>query len=114
MEVLSDIYEVGLNLSKSCAKNYCDDTFNTITVRSDGDVLACCYDLTGQNPMGNILKDDLLSIWNNTQYLDLRRSIEERSFNSLCSNCNVVQPNAYLIIKPNILEKLQGKSSCVS
>lgn len=108
MEVDLDVYEVDVDPLDNPVGNYCDHTFNTMTVRSDGNVVPCCYDLTSQLVMGNIVKEDLSSIWNNEQYLDLRRSISEKKFNSMCSNCWVVQPFKYLMIKPEVLKKLNS------
>tara|TARA_B110000027_G_C16106539_1_gene295582 strand:- start:102 stop:1034 length:933 start_codon:yes stop_codon:yes gene_type:complete len=79
--------------------NYCDHVNNLMTIRSNGDVVACCYDLTSKLVMGNIMTDDPLEIWNNSKYKDLRESIESKKFKSICSNCAVVKPNKYLIKK---------------
>ena len=82
-------------------KSYCDLPINTITVRSNGDIVPCCFDLTSQLVMGNILEDNLLSIFNGEKYRQLRSSINEKKYNSLCQNCNVVRPHVYLL-KPHL------------
>jgi radical SAM protein with 4Fe4S-binding SPASM domain len=98
MNVMEDVYDVLYTSQES--RNYCDQVNNTLTVRWNGDVVACCYDLTSQYILGNIHHNNLESIWNNERYLQLRQSINEMSFMPPCSTCNVVKPNAYLVLKP--------------
>jgi radical SAM protein with 4Fe4S-binding SPASM domain len=112
MEVDMDVFDVVSDPLDNPVNNYCDHTFSTITVRSDGDVVPCCYDLTSQLVVGNIVKDDLSVIWNNENYRALRKSIYERKLNSLCSQCWVVQPFNYLMIKPKIDDVL-GKVTSI-
>ena len=78
---------------------YCDMVENTVTVRWNGDVVACCYDLTSQLVMGNVLQDDLETIWNAPSYLGLRGGIATRHYPGICDNCNVVKPPKYLVLK---------------
>lgn len=81
--------------------NYCDHVNNLMTIRSNGDVVACCYDLTSKLVMGNIMKEDPFEIWNNDDYQLLRESIKIKEYKSICANCAVVKPNKYLLKKPN-------------
>ena len=76
--------------------NSCDHIINTITIRSNGDVVPCCYDIASQYVIGNILKSTLKDIWNNEKYLILRKSIAEKKYLSLCRNCAVVKPQLHL------------------
>lgn len=78
--------------------NYCDDVMNTITIRWNGDVVPCCYDLDSRVILGNIHLSNLDTIWNNDQYVQLRKSIAERNFNPLCDECNIVKSPKYLQI----------------
>lgn len=80
-------------------KNECDHVVNTITIRADGTVVPCCYDLTTKLPMGNVNESDLGEIWNSARYIELRRSIREKEYMSVCANCAVVRPGKYLIPK---------------
>ena len=104
MEVLDDVYDIYFDPYDTETSNYCDHVEATITVRWNGDVVACCYDLTSQYVLGNILQDDLSTIWNNDKYIRLRQSINKKEFVPMCSNCNVVRSNVYLTIKPEVLE----------
>ena len=81
-------------------KNECDHVISTMTVRADGSVVPCCYDLTTKLNMGNVLTESLNEIWKDKKYLKLRESIKKKTFMSLCSKCNVVsKPPTYLLPK---------------
>ena len=80
-------------------KNYCDHVINTMTIRHNGDVVPCCYDLTTKLKMGNIMDDSISNIFNGTDYLNLRKSITNKDYFSICANCNTVRLNMYLIKK---------------
>lgn len=106
---IEDIYDVYLDPNDTAVINYCDHVYNTVTVRSNGDVVPCCYDLTSEYVMGNVLESDLASIWNNEKSVDIRKSIDQKKFMPLCDNCNVVKPKAYLSLKPDILKKFRNQ-----
>ncbi|OGN00904.1 MAG: hypothetical protein A3B91_01270 [Candidatus Yanofskybacteria bacterium RIFCSPHIGHO2_02_FULL_41_29] len=76
--------------------NYCDNVVNTITVRHNGDVVPCCYDLTSSMVMGNLLTESLESIWNNDRYLKLRAAIANFQPPAPCQNCLVLYPSRHL------------------
>ena len=79
--------------------NECDHVVSTITVRANGDVVPCCYDLTSKLIMGNVNEDSLSDIWNGSKYETLRNSINNKKFISICSNCSTVKPPVYLVPK---------------
>lgn len=99
MEVDGNIYELYRDPLDEDTRSYCDNVENTLTVRWNGDVVACCFDLTSQYVLGNIHQLDLATIWNSERYLNLRRSIRRREFINMCNNCNVVRPGIYLALK---------------
>lgn len=74
MEVDEDLYELYLDPNSPHATE-CDHVDNTITIRASGEVVPCCYDLTSQLVMGNVMQDSLAQIWNSPAYLELRRQI---------------------------------------
>ncbi len=78
-------------------KDYCDHVVNTLTIRSDGEVVPCCYDLTTELSMGNVKKNSLEEIWYNSKYNELRKSINSKKYISICNNCNEVRPSIFLI-----------------
>jgi radical SAM protein with 4Fe4S-binding SPASM domain len=111
MGAIDEFYEVQFDPFDEGDLNECDHVENTVTVRWDGNVVACCFDLTSQYILGNVLKSPLSSIWNNERYLSLRESIDLKKFIDICSNCNVVRPNAFLIMKPEVRSKLMSRKS---
>ncbi|OHB70606.1 MAG: hypothetical protein A2W23_03220 [Planctomycetes bacterium RBG_16_43_13] len=108
VDIIENTYDVYIDPNDTEVRNYCDHVYSTVTVRSNGDVVPCCYDLTSEYVMGNVLKSDLASIWNNEKSLYIRKSIDQKKFISLCNNCNVVKPNAYLLLKPDVLKKFSN------
>jgi radical SAM protein with 4Fe4S-binding SPASM domain len=77
----------------------CDMLDNTITIRWNGDIVPCCYDLTSKMVMGNVRQDTLKDIWNNVKYENLRESIKSRKHISICRSCSVVNKSRYLVPK---------------
>ncbi len=91
---LPDIYTVNTYQDPSIHNDYssfCDHVVNTITVRADGSVVPCCYDLLSDLNMGNIHNNSISSIWTSSAYQDLRDSISDSSPCLTCSNCNVIR-----------------------
>lgn len=85
--------------------DYCEHPTELITIRHNGDVVACCYDIISNYVLGNIQESPIERIWNNERYKALRRSIKCKRYLSLCQNCNVVKPQRFLIRKtPKVLE----------
>ena len=77
-------------------KDVCDHTLNTITVRSDGSVVPCCYDLTSQLVMGNVMETSLEQIFNGSRFNALRESIATKEYQSICKDCNTVRSPVFL------------------
>ena len=85
----------GLNLNPQPAKlenNFCDHIVNTFTIRWNGDVVPCCFDLINMMVMGNALIEDLDDIWNNEKYQKLRNDIKNFNPPELCKNCIELSP----------------------
>lgn len=101
MYVDSNVFDVKVDMNDKDS-NFCDHVINTITIRHNGDIVPCCYDLTSQLIMGNVLDDKLKNIWNNQKYINLRKSIDSKNFISICKSCSVVNKNQYLVLKENI------------
>lgn len=83
--------------NNNCKK--CTHVIDTMTIRSDGTVVACCFDLTNELVMGSIKENSLNQIWNNSAYKTLRSSLNNREFISICSHCLVVNSPIYLVPK---------------
>jgi radical SAM protein with 4Fe4S-binding SPASM domain len=93
---------------------FCTMPFDEMVIENNGDVTVCCYDITGELNMGNILETNLLDIWNGDKYRSLRKAIA--SFGLLeklpdaCRKCTIysreviiqadTKPRAGAIAKP--------------
>ena len=54
----------------------------------DGGVVPCCFDKDASHQMGNLLKEDFDTIWNNKKYNNFRSQlINNRSDIDICKNC---------------------------
>lgn len=77
----------------------CDHLVNTITIRWNGDVVPCCYDITSRYVIGNIHNTSLEDLWNNARYRSLREAIYRGTYPPLCQDCHVVRSDLYLAFK---------------
>lgn len=92
----------GMNIKPGGIKpdnNYCDHIVNTFTIRANGDVVPCCYDLTTEMLMGNVLEQSPEEIWQNKKYVGLRKSIAAFYPPKLCQGCEVLYPQAVMTRK---------------
>jgi len=80
-------------------KSKCSLVYDTMTFRWNGDVVACCFDLTSQYVLGNISETNLNSIWNGKKYEFIRNSIQSKKHIKMCSQCNMIRPPVYLLYK---------------
>jgi radical SAM protein with 4Fe4S-binding SPASM domain len=68
--------------------NYCWWLDNVMVINSDGDVVACCYDLYSAHIMGNAFKQSLAQIWNGPAYQQFRKTIRrDRKSVAICKTC---------------------------
>jgi radical SAM protein with 4Fe4S-binding SPASM domain len=77
----------------------CSHLSETITIRANGDVVPCCYDLMSDLVMGNVRSSSLAKIWNSSSYNQLRASISIMQPPSTCSNCNVIRKKKRYLIR---------------
>lgn len=83
---------------------YCNHVVEVTTIRWNGDVVPCCFDIVSEYVVGNIMRQSLLQIWNSEKYRSLRESIHNQMFGRLCKCCNEVMPQSYLVRKDNKME----------
>ena len=76
---------------KSCS--LLDETF---TIRSNGDIVVCCYDLTSLKVMGNVEKNSILEILKSHKYREFRENFSKKIYEKPCNTCAVVTGNRYL------------------
>tara|TARA_A100001037_G_C15083291_1_gene605330 strand:- start:603 stop:1448 length:846 start_codon:yes stop_codon:yes gene_type:complete len=101
MHVDPDTYDVFI--ADERASGTCDYVEETMTIRWNGDIVACCYDLTSKLVMGNIRENTIEEIWHGEEYKTLRENLNSGRYPDPCSNCNAIRSPAYLIPKANQL-----------
>jgi hypothetical protein len=60
---------VGLHEELDPPRNFCDHPFYDLGVRANGDIVMCCYDISGKEVMGNILQNDILELYQSDKYV---------------------------------------------
>lgn len=70
----------------------CRDLVRAMWVYWNGDVVPCCYDLTGKEILGNVKHESLQEIWSNQRYISFRKRIDEavihpNNESELCKGC---------------------------
>ena len=93
--------------STKIIKDYCVLPFSDININPDGNLLICCCDALEKTNLGNVMQDDLISLFNNKKYLEVRRNmLEGRNNNSFCQSCDF---NDIGTRKKLIIDKLKGE-----
>lgn len=73
---------------KNSLENECWRMWHSNVVTWDGDVVPCCFDKDAKYVMGNVLKNDLTSIWKNKKYNSFRTQLfTNRNNIDICQNC---------------------------
>ncbi|MBT4836738.1 MAG: radical SAM protein [Methylococcales bacterium] len=71
--------------------DYCDKLFETITILSNGNVVACCYDIVGNEIFGNVKSTSLFDIWASEKYCNFRDNFRQKNYSQMCSECAIVK-----------------------
>ena len=81
-------------------RKFCDHPFYDIGVRANGDVVLCCYDISGVQVMGNVMTDDLLTLYRSEAYVQIRRAMLSHDGNGVppvCQRCVVFTGDRFLL-----------------
>jgi radical SAM protein with 4Fe4S-binding SPASM domain len=65
----------------------CDEPWNRLTIRANGDVLPCCSFWGYYLPINNVFKDSIYNIWNGGEINNLRDSFVTQQLNDTCKKC---------------------------
>lgn len=67
----------------------CPQVFDTIAVRWNGDITACCADIDGTMTLGNIERDSILDCWNGAKENAYRKILAEGRYCDIeaCKEC---------------------------
>lgn len=71
-------------------KRFCDHPFYDLGIRANGDIVLCCYDISGRHVTGNVMTDDLRELFKSDQYVEIRRAMLHRdgaSVPPVCQRC---------------------------
>lgn len=62
----------------------------SMAVRLDGSAILCCQDWEPRRVLGNVLTSSVRTVWNNADYIEIRRALVERQElpNAPCSGCD--------------------------
>jgi hypothetical protein len=69
---------------------FCDHPFYDLAIRANGDVILCCYDISGRHVTGNVMSDDLLALYESDAYVEIRRAMlhgNEQALPEVCRRC---------------------------
>ena len=66
---------VDLEVTREKPRSFCDHPFYDIGVRANGDVVLCCYDISGRHVTGNVMTDDLITLFESEPYVEIRRAM---------------------------------------
>lgn len=68
----------------------------TLTVRWDGSVVICCYDLTSATDLGSIFDRSLGDLWQSNERHGLRQGFANRKYLPICETCAVTTGRRFL------------------
>ncbi len=80
------------SFSTNAQKDNCLMPFREISIKSNGDIVLCCYDITGKFILGNIEEISLKSLWNSSKYQDIRKNMLNKHIDNLpitCKGCRI-------------------------
>lgn len=72
--------------------NYCASLFETFSVLTNGNVVACCNDLIEARIFGNVFKNSIFEIWHSDEFAEFRRQFRANIYSEPCSSCVVISP----------------------
>jgi radical SAM protein with 4Fe4S-binding SPASM domain len=82
----------------SSTKRYhlCPYPWTSLSIASNGDVVACCRDLRRQTVLGNILEQSLPDIWRGKKFQKLRKDLieENPAGSAACDGCDLPYDDA--------------------
>lgn len=70
----------------------CYFLWRDITIGWDGKVLGCCYDILGEQVMGDVSKNKMSEVWNNDVFQEARRNQVSGEYykTNLCRGCELL------------------------
>jgi radical SAM protein with 4Fe4S-binding SPASM domain len=92
--------------------NLCPYPWSSLSIASNGEVVACCRDLEHKTVLGNVFEASLADIWNGKAYQKLRRLLLDKSpeKSAACADCDMPYDESKFSAKniiSSILNRLQ-------
>jgi len=73
---------------------FCNELWEYLLIHPDGSVIPCCHGFRKQDVFGNIYKQSLKEIWNNRDFISLRKIISARKVKEPvrypCAECRII------------------------
>ena len=77
-----------VDVEQECHRKVCDEATMKVGVQWDGNIILCCNDYFVTTQLGNVNTENLFSIWNKSEYKQLRRDLRIGVFKlEICKNC---------------------------
>ncbi len=88
----------------------CPYPWTSLSVSSNGDVVACCRDLQHKSVLGNLLRQSLDEIWNGAEMTRMRRMLRDKRPDQVyaCAGCDMPYDSDKFAPK-NILRTVVGR-----
>ncbi len=101
---------VSKKIKKNDRYNLCPYPWTSLSVASNGDVVACCRDLQHKTVLGNLKFQSLPEIWNGTAMLELRQNLVDRKpeCSAACEGCDLPYDADKFSMK-NIIKTVRGR-----
>ena len=66
----------------------CSSPWESVVVLQNGDVVPCCYDYDAKYVLGNMMRENIVDIWNGPKMQEMRRQFKQLDVSiDLCQNC---------------------------
>jgi radical SAM protein with 4Fe4S-binding SPASM domain len=88
----------------------CPYPWTSLSIASNGNVLACSRDLRHQSVLGNILHQNVWDIWNGDRMLELRRNLATKrpDLNGACEHCDMPYSKEKFSFR-NLMRTMRGR-----
>lgn len=118
---MTDFANLGAILLMNWKFVYCGVGAASLVIDYDGSVYPCYNNMREDCKLGNVLQDDMIEIWNNSEKLKELRKLHVDNFGKKCKACPVkyycgggcrgetfYESNTYLAPCPNCKDNLEG------
>jgi len=87
--------------------------WSSLIILSDGNVVPCCTDITGENILGNVFNQTLMEIWNSDKLMKMRKDQSAGNYTSspICEMCPEIRGYSSSFEDKMKYELNQGKNS---